>query len=83
VLTSAGVATRGSVDAEWSTRLREDRRRATELQTPAQRRATETIVQRALALGAEAVALTGSTVRGERTSGSDLDFMVVSSARRS
>jgi hypothetical protein len=58
-------------------RLREDRRRATELQTPAQRRVTETILQRAVALGAEAVALTGSTVRAKRTTGSDLDFMVV------
>jgi hypothetical protein len=58
-------------------RLQDDRRRATELQTPAQRRVTETILQRAVALGAEAVALTGSTVRAKRTTGSDLDFMVV------
>ncbi len=49
----------------------------TELQTSAQRRVTETILQRAVALGAEAVALTGSTVRAKRTTGSDLDFMVV------
>ena len=74
----AGVATRVSVDYDqWSTRLREDRRRAAELQTPVQRQATETILQRALALGTEAVALTGSTVRAQRTTGSDLDFMVV------
>ena len=58
-------------------RLQEDRCRATELQTPAQRRVTETILRRAIALGAEAVALTGSTVRAKRTMGSDLDFMVV------
>jgi predicted nucleotidyltransferase len=76
-MSAVDVATRVSVDAEWSTRLQEDRRRAIELQTPVQRRATETILQRALALGAEAVALTGSTVRAQRTSGSDLDFMVV------
>jgi predicted nucleotidyltransferase len=35
------------------------------------------ILQRALGLGAEAVALTGSTVRARRTAMSDLDFMVV------
>jgi hypothetical protein len=58
-------------------RLQDDRRRATELQTPAQRRVAETILQRALDLGAEAVALTGSTVRARRTTGSDLDFMIV------
>jgi hypothetical protein len=58
-------------------RLREDRRRASSLQTPAQQEVTEAILQRALALGAEAVVLTGSTVRARRTASSDLDFMVV------
>jgi len=76
-MTPATAATRVSVDAGWSARLREDRDRAIELQTPAQRRVTETILRRAVALGAEAVALTGSTVRARRTLGSDLDFMVV------
>jgi Nucleotidyltransferase domain len=76
-MTPAGAATRVSVDAGWSARLREDRRRAIEFQTPVQRQAVETILQRALVLGAKAVALTGSTVRGRRTTGSDLDFMVV------
>jgi hypothetical protein len=57
--------------------VREDRERAAGLQTPSQRQATETILQRALALGAEAVVLTGSTVRTRRTAMSDLDFMVV------
>jgi hypothetical protein len=47
------------------------------LQTPSQRVATKTILQRALVRGAEAVALTGSTVRGQRTTTSDLDLMVV------
>ena len=61
----------------WGARLREDRHRAFALQTPAQREATETILQRARALGAEAVVLTGSTVRARRTASSDLDFMVV------
>jgi hypothetical protein len=65
------------LDVGWNMRLREDRRRASELQTPAQRRVAETILQRALDLGAEAVALTGSTVRARRTTGSDLDFMIV------
>jgi predicted nucleotidyltransferase len=65
------------VDVPWGTRLREDRRRASALQTPAQREATATILQRALAVGAEAVVLTGSTVRARRTASSDLDFMVV------
>lgn len=76
-MTPAGLATQLSVDLGWSARLREDRRRATKLQTPSQRQATETLLQRALALGTEAVALTGSTVRGQRTAVSDLDLMIV------
>jgi hypothetical protein len=76
-MTPVDVATRGSTDVSWETRAREDRRRAAGLQTPSQRQATETILQRALALGAEAVVLTGSTVRARRTVMSDLDFMVV------
>ena len=74
-MTAVDVTTQ--VDAGWSARLREDRRRATVLQTPVQRQATKTILERALALGSEAVALTGSTVRGQRTAMSDLDFMVI------
>ena len=76
-MTPVDVATRGSVDARWETRVREDRRRAAGLQTLSQRQATETILQRALAVGAEAVVLTGSTVRARRTASSDLDFVVV------
>lgn len=76
-MTPTGVATSMSVDALWSQRLREDRRRATALQSRVQRQASATILQRALALGAEGVALTGSTVRGRRTKTSDLDFMIV------
>jgi predicted nucleotidyltransferase len=76
-MTAVDVATPLSVDARWSARLDSDRQRATELQTRSQRQATETILQRALALGAKAVALTGSTVRGQRTAISDLDLMVV------
>jgi hypothetical protein len=76
-MTPASLATQAFVDAGWSARLREDRRRATKLQTPSQRQATETLLQRALALGAEAVALTGSTVRGQRTAISDLDLTII------
>jgi predicted nucleotidyltransferase len=76
-MTAVDVAAPLSVDARWSARLRDDRGRATKLQTRPQRQATETILQRALVLGAEAVALTGSTVRGQQTAISDLDLMVV------
>lgn len=76
-MTQVDVATGVSSDASWSTRRREDRRRATVLQTPSQRLATEAVLQRALALGAEAVALTRSTVRARRTTASDLDLMIV------
>jgi hypothetical protein len=76
-MTTVDVTIRGSADALWGARLREDRRRAVVLQTPSQRVATATILERAIALGAEGVALTGSTVRGRRTTMSDLDFMLV------
>jgi hypothetical protein len=76
-MTSTGVATRASFDVLWSKRLREDCRRAIALQTPSQRHVAKTILERGLALGAEAVALTGSTVRDRRTALSDLDFMIV------
>ena len=61
----------------WRAKLAADRRRAHEVQTRAQRAITDTVVQRALATGAEAVALTGSTVRMRRTAISDLDYHVV------
>lgn len=66
-----------SAQAPWETRLREDRDRTTVLLTPSQQQAAEAILRRAIALGAKAVALTGSTVRDRRTATSDLDFMVV------
>jgi predicted nucleotidyltransferase len=66
-----------SVHAPWGARLKDDRCRASALQTPVQREITAMILQRALAVGAEAVVLTGSTVRARRTASSDLDFMVV------
>jgi hypothetical protein len=76
-MTPGEITTSVAFNASWSTRLRADHRRAMALQTPSQREATDTILQRALALEAEAVALTGSTVRAQRTATSDLDFMVV------
>jgi hypothetical protein len=76
-MSSVDTATGVPVDVPWGTRVQEDGLRASELQTPAQRQVTETVLQRALAVGAEAVVLTGSTVRARRTASSDLDFMVV------
>jgi len=76
-MTPTDLATKVSDDAVWSARLREDGLRAATLQTPSQRQATETILERSLALGAGAVALTGSTVRARRTVMSDLDLMIV------
>lgn len=77
VMTPPDAALQVTSAAQWSARLREDSHRAAALQTPSQRQATETILRRALALGAEAVALTGSTVRTRRTAASDLDLMIV------
>jgi hypothetical protein len=76
-MSSVDTVTGVPVDVPWGTRVREDGLRASALQTRAQREATETILKRALAVGAEAVMLTGSTVRARRTASSDLDFMVV------
>lgn len=66
-------------DDAWQGRLEADRLRARAVQKPAQRTITDTVVERALAAGAEAVALTGSTVRMRRTAISDLDYHVVGS----
>ena len=76
-MTSIKLADRASFDTQWSARLGEDRARAGSLRAPSQRLATHTILRRALAVGAEAVVLTGSTVRARRTAASDLDFMIV------
>lgn len=66
-----------SDDQTWAAKLDRDRERAHRNQTAAQREITEIIVSRSLAIGAEAVALTGSTARDSRTSISDLDYHVV------
>lgn len=63
--------------AGWAARLRDDRVRAERNQTVAQRKITASLLERALAAGAEAFALTGSTARARRTSISDLDYHVV------
>lgn len=76
-MTPAALVDRASFETKWSARLREDRARAASLQAPSQRLATETVFTRALAVGAEAVVLTGSTVRARRSPASDLDFMIV------
>lgn len=64
-------------DRAWDARLAADRRRAEEFQTGAQRDITAVVIERAVAAGAEAVALTGSTARLRRTSISDLDYHIV------
>lgn len=64
-------------DQAWAARLRDDRIRAEQYQTAAQRRVTATVLERALQAGADAVALTGSTARARRTEISDLDIHVV------
>lgn len=66
-------------DAGWAKRLRADRDRADRYQTPEQRAVTATVISRALASGASAFALTGSTARKRRTAISDLDYHVIGS----
>jgi hypothetical protein len=60
----------------WRQRLAADRRRAA-AQPHAHRSASRAIVERATADGADAVIITGSTVRDCRHETSDLDFLVV------
>jgi hypothetical protein len=61
----------------WARRIREDRARAERNQTLGQRVITAAVMSRALELGAEGLALTGSTARGHRTVISDLDYHVI------
>lgn len=61
----------------WAERLSFDRERAA-LHQPGELAAiTEAVRERALAAGAEAVVLSGSTARGRRTRVSDLDYHVI------
>ncbi len=63
--------------AQWTRRLAADRVRAERNQTLEQRAITQIVVTRALELGAEGFALTGSTARRRRTTTSDLDYHVI------
>ena len=64
-------------NAGWRERLREDHARAERNQSARQRAITRTLLARALDLGAESFALTGSTARRRRTAISDLDYHVI------
>jgi len=75
---SGGVMDRDWRDDEvWAARLDDDRARAERNQTPSQRLVSATVLERALAAGGHAVALTGSTARASRTAISDLDLHIV------
>ncbi len=63
--------------ASWRLRIERDRRCARAHQAADGRHATELLTARSIASGAQAVALTGSTVRRRRTAASDLDLHVV------
>jgi hypothetical protein len=64
-------------DEVWAARLKADRARAERNQTRSQRLVSATVLERALAAGGRAVALTGSTARARRTAISDLDLHIV------
>lgn len=64
-------------DAGWLVRIREDAARAARNQSAEQRAITAKLMSRALDLGAEGFALTGSTARSRRTAISDLDYHVI------
>ena len=61
----------------WRERLERDRAHADRCQSAEQRAITAELLGRAVEGGALAVALTGSAVRSQRTSISDLDYHVV------
>jgi hypothetical protein len=61
----------------WARRMQEDRARAEHNQTLEQRAITAAVMARALDLGAEGLALTGSTARRRRTAISDLDYHII------
>lgn len=64
-------------DDVWVERLRFDRERAARHQSRAHMAISESVRERAEAVGAEAVVLSGSTARGHRTQVSDLDYHVI------
>lgn len=61
----------------WADRLRSDRERASQNQTPELAAITAAVEGRSRELGALAMILSGSTARGRRTRVSDLDYHVV------
>ncbi|HEU4706610.1 MAG TPA: hypothetical protein VFS64_05460 [Solirubrobacterales bacterium] len=61
----------------WAERLDFDSERAERHQSDDLASVTEAVLERALAAGAEAVVLSGSTARGHRTRVSDLDYHVI------
>ena len=63
--------------AGWKRRMRADRARANRNQSAAQREVTAKLLARAIELGAESFALTGSTARRRRTAISDLDYHII------
>ncbi len=66
-----------SDDESWAAKLARDRAAAARHQSPDQGEITDTLLRRAVEVGAEAFALTGSTARERRTEISDLDYHVV------
>lgn len=62
---------------DWERRLKTDRQLADRYQSATQRTITRTLLERAIALGADGFALTGSTARQRRTAISDLDYHVI------
>ncbi len=63
--------------SSWRRRIERDRERAREMRRDGIWQATTTLTTRCAQAGALALALTGSTARGRRTSASDLDLHVV------
>lgn len=75
-MASAGTFNAITSKDAWRMRLAADRDRAANQPAP-RRQAWGAVLDRAIAEGARAFAMTGSTVRARRTALSDLDFMLV------
>ena len=68
---------REHLDQAWALRMRADQARAERNQSPEQSGITAIVLARALKLGAQGFALTGSIARRRRTAISDLDYHVI------
>lgn len=66
-----------ATDVDWTDRLRLDRDRARQNQSPGLAAITAEVEARCRELGAQALVLTGSTARGRCTPVSDLDYHVI------